>query len=65
MHLSATFRRLSGQRGDAYCSHADDTRLAFAQGLEFHVRSGHTSCGRCTDLDTSQSTCQILQEPSQ
>ncbi|CAL5221331.1 g3506 [Coccomyxa viridis] len=38
VHLSAIFRRLSGQRGDAYCSHADDTRLAFAQGLEFHVR---------------------------
>ena len=38
VHLSAIFRKLSGQRGDAYCSHADDNRLAFAQGLEFHVR---------------------------
>ncbi len=38
VQLSAIFRRLSGQRGDVYCSHADDTRLAFAQGLEFHVR---------------------------
>lgn len=41
-HLSAVFRRLSGQRGDAYCSHAEDARLAFAQGLQFHVRCAHT-----------------------
>ena len=38
VHLSAIFCRLSGQRGDAYCSHADDVKLAFAQGLDFHVR---------------------------
>ena len=38
VHLSAIFCRLSGQRGDAYCSHADDVKLAFAQGLGFHVR---------------------------
>ena len=37
-HLSAIFCKLSGQRGDAYCSHADDVKLAFAQGLDFHVR---------------------------
>ena len=37
-HLSVIFCRLSGQRGDAYCSHADDVKLAFAQGLDFHVR---------------------------
>ena len=38
VHLSAIFCRLSGHRGDAYCSHADNVKLAFAQGLDFHVR---------------------------
>lgn len=36
-HLSGIFRQLSGQQGDAYCSHPED-KLLFAEGVDFHVR---------------------------
>ena len=36
--LSPIFCHLSGLRGDAYCSHATDRGLLFAQGVTFHVR---------------------------